>query len=188
MPETILVYVGGDLVGDGLIKLPFVRALRHAFPDAHITWMAGVARTAYAVTLAPLVMGLIDETIEEAGFDRWRDKLFRRPLGGRRIDLTIDTQHGVPRTLMLRRIRHEKFPSGAADFLLSDRCPPRPYKRPAALIRQLLNLVEPASGKPPEPGSAPAINEATKYAARNLLPDGLRYIGLSSGAGSRNKC
>ena len=29
-PETILVYVGLDLMGDGLMKLPFVRALRNA--------------------------------------------------------------------------------------------------------------------------------------------------------------
>ena len=47
-PETILVYVGLDLMGDGLMKLPFVRALRNAFPDARITWLAGKGRTVYA--------------------------------------------------------------------------------------------------------------------------------------------
>ncbi len=187
-PETILVYVGGDLVGDGLIKLPFVRALRHAFPDAHITWMAGVARTAYAGILAPLVAGLIDETIEETGFDSWRDKIFTRPLGGRRFDLVIDTQRGAPRTLMLRRIRHGVFLSGAADFYLSNRRPPRPYERPAALIRQLLNLVELAGGAPPDTGKHLNIDEATRRVARGLLPEGPRHIGLSPGAGSRNKC
>ncbi|NQU71945.1 MAG: glycosyltransferase family 9 protein [Rhodospirillales bacterium] len=187
-PETILVYVGGDLVGDGLIKLPFVRALRHAFPDAHITWMAGIDKTAYAGVLASLVVGLIDETIEEAGFDRWNDKIFKRPLGGRRFDLIIDTQRGVPRTLLLRRIRHGRFLSGAADFHLSDRRPPRPYKRPASLIRQLMALVELASGQPPNPGALPSIDEATRRAARALFPEGPRYIGLSPGAGSRIKC
>ncbi|WP_232302628.1 hypothetical protein [Elstera litoralis] len=29
----VLVYVGLDLMGDGLMKLPFVRALRAAFPE-----------------------------------------------------------------------------------------------------------------------------------------------------------
>ena len=36
-PNTILVYVGADLLGDGLIQLPFVRALRAAYPQARIT-------------------------------------------------------------------------------------------------------------------------------------------------------
>jgi ADP-heptose:LPS heptosyltransferase len=188
LPKTILVYVGGDLVGDGLIKLPFVRALRNAYPDAHITWMAGIDRTAYARVLAPLVSGLIDETIEEAGFERWGDKIFRRPLRGRKFDLIIDTQRGVPRTLMIRRIRHGCFISGAADFWLSDRRAPRPYKRPASLIQQMMNLLELASGRTPNPGILPTIDEATRAAAENLLPKGPVYIGLSPGAGSRNKC
>ena len=64
---SVLVYVNGDLVGDGVMKLPFVRALRHAFPNAHITWLAGIWKSAYAHQLAPLVQGLIDEVIEEAG-------------------------------------------------------------------------------------------------------------------------
>ena len=40
-PATICVYVGLDLVGDGLMKLPFLRALRAAYPQARITWLAG---------------------------------------------------------------------------------------------------------------------------------------------------
>ena len=46
---TVLVYVGLDLIGDGLIKLPFVRALRRAYPDAHLTWLAGKRRTVGSV-------------------------------------------------------------------------------------------------------------------------------------------
>lgn len=187
-PETVLVYVGGDLVGDGLIKLPFVRALRGAYPGARITWLAGTGTTVYAGVLAPVVEGLIDETIENAGFDRWRDKIFRRPLGGRRFDLVIDTQRGVPRTLVLRRIRHGKFISAAADFLLSDIRPPRPHTRHPSLIGQLLELVELASGHPVTPGPAPAIDAAARGAAATLLPDGPTYVGLSPGAGWREKC
>ena len=35
-PSTIGVYVGLDFVGDGLIKLPFIRSLRQVFPKAKI--------------------------------------------------------------------------------------------------------------------------------------------------------
>ena len=81
-PQTVAVYVGGDLIGDALMKLPFVRALKGAWPDTHVTWLAGVHKTAFAHELAPLVTGLIDETIEEAGFETVRGKILTRPLAG----------------------------------------------------------------------------------------------------------
>ena len=39
--NSVLVYVGLDRIGDSLLKLPFVRGLRDAYPSAHITWLAG---------------------------------------------------------------------------------------------------------------------------------------------------
>ena len=60
-PATICVYVGLDLVGDGLMKLPFLRAVRHAWPRARVTWLAGKGRSVFAHDLAPLARGLIDE-------------------------------------------------------------------------------------------------------------------------------
>lgn len=187
-PATVLVYVGGDLVGDGLIKLPFVRALRHAFPDARVTWLAGVNTSVYAGVLAPLVVGLIDEVIEDAGFERWADKILHRPLGGRRFDLVIDTQRGVPRSFLLRRLRHGRFVSAAADFWLSDARPPRPYRRPPSLIGQLLELVALASGSEAALGPPPPVGDAARAAAERLLPDGPIYVGIAPGAGSRHKC
>ena len=50
--QSILVYVGLDLVGDGLMKLPFLRALRRAYPTASITWLAGKETTVYATCMA----------------------------------------------------------------------------------------------------------------------------------------
>ena len=64
---SILVYVGLDLVGDGVMKLPFLSALRALYPEARITWLAGQGKTVYAGLLAPLLTGLVDEVIEEAG-------------------------------------------------------------------------------------------------------------------------
>ncbi len=186
-PESILVYVGGDLIGDGLMKLPFVRALRHAYPDAHITWMAGKEKTVYADQLAALVRGLIDEVIEEAGFDNPWPKLLRRPLGGRHFDLIIDTQRGVPATLLLKRVRHRGFVSGAADFWLSDIRPARPYKRPGAMIRQMLELVELSSGRPVVFATDLALDGAVAADAAEILPDGPAYIGLAPGAGGGKK-
>src|SRR5438105_2115323 len=63
----ILVYSGLERLGDGIIKLPFVRALRQTWPAARITWLAGKGETVYAGSLRPLVRYCLDEGIENAG-------------------------------------------------------------------------------------------------------------------------
>jgi ADP-heptose:LPS heptosyltransferase len=187
-PKSVLVYVGGDLVGDAVMKLPFARALRKAWPSARITWCAGKHRSAFARELAPLVGGLIDDVIEAAGFDRPLGLVLRRPLAGRAFDLVIDTQRGVATTLLLRRVRHGRFVSGAAEFLLSDEKPARGYRRPAGMVRQMLDLLEIATGEPAVSDAPLAIDGATQEAAAAALPAGPAYVGLAPGAGGRQKC
>ena len=66
VPSTVLVYVGLDFIGDALMKMPFVIALRQAFPGARITWLAGKGRTVFKRELAPLVEGRIDAFFQGA--------------------------------------------------------------------------------------------------------------------------
>ncbi|MDO8606805.1 MAG: glycosyltransferase family 9 protein [Phaeospirillum sp.] len=187
LDNSILVYVGLDAVGDGLIKLPFVRALRAAFPQARITWMAGKGHSVFADTLAPLVHGLIDEVIDEAHIGSRVGELLRRPLPGRSFDLIIDTQRRLLTTLILRRIRHGRFISAAGGFLLSD-ARPRVPTRPAAMVAQLMTLIELAGGEPAA-GEAPLPRDAaTEALADTLLPPGPDYVGLAPGAGGKHKC
>ncbi len=186
-PGSILVYVGLDLIGDGLMKLPFARALRAAFPETRITWLAGKGKTVYAHALRPLVAGVIDEVIEDAGIGSRAGELLRRPLDGRSFDLVLDTQRRILTTLILRRIRHRIFISGAAGYRLSSRRPARTVK-PPSMIRQLLDLVELASGRPAMPHDGPPLPAEILAVARGLLPEGPVYIGLAPGAGGRHKC
>jgi ADP-heptose:LPS heptosyltransferase len=188
-PISILVFVGLDLVGDGLMKLPFVRALRAAYLDAHITWLAGKGQTVYAGALAPLVNGLIDEVIEDAGVgNRWWELLTRRPLGHRRFDLVLDTQRRVLTTLIVKRIRHGCFISAAADWLLSDLRPPAGTPKPPAMIRQMLDLIELSTGRPARSDVPLRLDQAVEAEAEHRLPDGAVYVGLAPGAGGKHKC
>lgn len=188
-PASILVYVGLDAVGDGLMKLPFVRALRGAFPAARITWMAGKGHTVYAGSLAPVVAGLVDEVLDQAEVgSHWRELFGRRPLAGRRFDLIIDTQRRVLTSLILRRIRHGRFISGAADFALSDGKPPKGWTRPQSMVAQMLALVEIASGAPARTAVPLPRDEACERLAEGLLPPGPTYVGFAPGAGGKHKC
>ena len=189
-PKTILVYVGLDRIGDSLLKLPFVRGLRDAYPDAHITWLAGKDTSVYADIMAPVVDGLIDEVIEKAniGLSPW--ELLRRPLGGRAFDLIIDTQRVALASAVVFRIRHREFISPFGNFILSSRKPPRGYKFPKLMQRQMLDLLEIATGRIIEtPRSLELdLDPALVQIARDVLPDGPIYVGLSPGAGGLPKC
>jgi ADP-heptose:LPS heptosyltransferase len=186
--SSILVYVGLDLVGDALMKLPFVRALRATYPDARITWLAGKGKTAFAGPLAPLVVGQIDEVIESAGIGTHWHEVLRRPLPGRRFDLLIDTQRRVLTTLILRRIACGTFVSGAANFALSDLKPRGAYRKPAMMIRQILDLLEIASGASIVEPDVSNIDATFARRAAELLPEGPLYVGFAPGAGGRHKC
>jgi ADP-heptose:LPS heptosyltransferase len=170
------------------MKLPFVAALRQRWPEARITWLAGKGRTVFAHELAPLVRGLLDEVIEEAAIGSHAAELLRaRPLAGRRFDLVIDTQRRVLTSLILRRIRAGTFVTGAADFRLSAQRPPRDYKRPRGMLRQMLDLIEVAGGRPVQPGYDLRLDPEWTAAAARALPDGPTYLGFAPGAGGEHK-
>lgn len=202
VPETILVYVGLDLLGDGLMKLPFVWALRRAFPKARITWLAGKGKSAFAGVLKPMVAASLDEVIEDAGIGLHLREAVARPLPGRRFDLILDTQRRASTTLAVKRIRHERFISGCAGYLFSDARPPGAlpfaHRKPPAMVDQMLELVAMArAGRPDAPveygGGLPRICDAIESEAARLLPDGARrqgarYVAIAPGAGVRRKC
>lgn len=191
-PRTVLVHVGLDLIGDGLLKMPFLQALRGLWPQARVTWVASQGRSVFAGVLAPAVTGLIDEVIEQADVPtRWGDVLRSRPLGGRGFDLIIDTQRGPAATLALKRLPHRRLVSPALRGLLSSRgCRPSGGKRPAAMLRQMLDLLEQAAGVPvptPEQSLIP-VPDDLRAATAAVLPPGVPLIGLAPGAGGRHKC
>ncbi|MSP89864.1 MAG: lipopolysaccharide heptosyltransferase family protein [Alphaproteobacteria bacterium] len=186
-PQTILVYVGHDLVGDGLMKLPFVRVLKANWPQAKITWCAGKGLSVYASSLCPLVAGLIDETLENAFVRSRLGNIFTRPLGGRSFDLVLDTGRRFLTSLAVRRVRHQRLVSGAAGFLLSDGRPAARTK-PRAMLGQMLQLIEAAGGDPALATPPLLLSAEATQAAALLLPPGPTYIGLAPGAGNRAKC
>jgi ADP-heptose:LPS heptosyltransferase len=189
-PRTVLVYVGLDRVGDSLLKLPFVRGLRQAFPEAKITWVAGKDTSVYASVMAPVVLGLLDEVIERADIGLSPLDVLRRPLSGRAFDLVIDTQRVALATLALWRIPKKRFISPFARFLFSSVKPAPGYKFPKTMMRQTLDLLELASGQsfPTPPSIRLDIAPELEDEAGSLLAPGKTYVGIAPGAGGLPKC
>ena len=188
-PKTILIYTRGEQrIGDGVLKLPFIGAVRRTFPEARITWLAGRKDSIYAGVLKGIMDGVLDEVLVRAGIGARAVEILThwRPLKGRRFDLIIDTQRNPLRAIVLRRIRHDVFISRS--FLLSDRRPPRPWRPPTALVDELVELVSLAAGRPVAPAPISLVSRELRDAAEALLPQGPTYVGLAPGARRRSRC
>jgi ADP-heptose:LPS heptosyltransferase len=182
---SVLIYSMEEVIGDGLIKLPFVAAVRAAFPEARITWVAAKGHTVYATALKGVVEGLIDEVITQGitGAKAADFLLLRRPFDGRKFDVVIDTQTNVRRSLVVKRAAR-LFVSPAADFRLSDR---KPAVWPEAMVDRLMVLLSLAAGRDVAFEPVRLSDPRTLAAADVLLPAGPTYVGFAPGAGGEVK-
>lgn len=183
----LLLYVHEDRLGDALLKLPAMAALRPAFPEHHITWLAGCGPSIFTDRLAPLARGLVDRVADRQGLGcGWREWL-RRPQSEQHYDVIIDTQTILRTTLILRRLRHGLFISPAAGFLFSDRRP-EPGAYGGSMRQRLLTLIRLAGGRDVAPVRELNLPPEYRRLAEELLPAGPEYVGLAPGAGGRDKC
>src|SRR5258708_19076783 len=158
LPESprILTFVSDDSVEAGLARLPYLRALRHAFPSGQLIWMVGKGPSAFRGDLLTVGKGLIDRVIDTVPIDGRVGELFGRKLASEQFDLVIDTQPSLLTALVVKRIRSVHFLSASGDFMLSDRrpagrAPPPPPPRPPLPPRGPAPGPPPATAPPPPP-------------------------------------
>jgi ADP-heptose:LPS heptosyltransferase len=183
-PRRIGVFSHQEVIGDGLYKIVFLRALRHTFPTAEVTWMT-TRDTVFASALAPVTAPLLDRVVEHCGIGATAAGFLRRTPDLGRFDLLIDTQALLWRTLQLWRVPHRRFLSAA--FL-------RRGLGGAAIGRHSLDrlfaLLEAATGAPAARDLSPLILPAAlTAAAAAALPDqATPRIAFAPGAGGVVKC
>ena len=191
--KNILIYSGGETVGDGLYKISFLYNLRRAFPKSHITWMAGKGPTEYSRSLKPLIVSLIDAVKEDYPIAKnpFLDLIFSYPLKNKYYDLIIDTQTVVIPTLILKRIKHGVFISSTANWLFSDI--KFKDKNKSISLNERLNLFIALVTNTKLSKNLNYVNLKGLYElkydklAEKLLPKNKNYIGISPGAGDKEK-
>ena len=184
--KTIAVIVGLDLIGDALIKLPFVRALRAAFPQAEISWLTAQGRTAFSGPLRAVAAPYIDHVLEQPDFLKALGRN-ETPAALPPYDLVIDTRGRWRWARQARRIPHHLFIAPAARFLFSEKRPRGCWNKVQHIHDRLMQLVALAAGLVPEVKGGIAVPEADRAVAAQILPDGPDYIGLVPGAGNTVK-
>lgn len=190
----IAVFSGGDAIGDGLFKIPFIRNLRATFPQAEILWITS-RKTFYTSVLKELVAPSLDAVIAETELGTsLKELLLPKRLTIGKIDILIDTQTLWWRSLAVKRaLRPRLFIAPAADYLLSgvkprDVDPRWTNKKPKHFADGLMRLVDLASlGKTKLADGAIAIPEEYSTLALKLLPPGTRYAGFAPGSGDLTK-
>lgn len=186
-PRTIAVATGGEVVGDGMVKLPLVLALRRALPDAKITWLTP-DESAYQGVLASLIGGAINDFIVHPRPSLRLGSLFGKSLFNEPFDVLIDTQGEVKRAVWLKkRVPHRVFVSPAMDARLSSVKVSSRVANEPNLIERLIGLAEAALGQPLERPDITFPDPKWEKAAAELLPDGKKYVGLIPGAGLATK-
>lgn len=182
--KKILVYGGGELVGDGLLKIPFVEALRQAFPKASITWLSGDFKSVYESNLASLVQNKLNTVLYVP-----KTEGLKKAFEGKTFDLVIDTQKDWRTTLRLKHaLKCHAFYSAALKYYLSDFKPPKGYKPPQRLVDQLLDILKILGIRDISKTFPISLDLSWDKKAQALLPGSGPYLGLVPGAGYRGKC
>ena len=187
--KSILVYSGGEAIGDALYKLNFIKTLRYNFPDSKITWLAGQGKTEYSHNLKPLVNNLIDEVIDnlKIGVNPFIEFIKTSPIK-KEYDVIIDTQTVVLPTLCLKKIKHKIFLSASAKWIFSD-LKPNNFSIKNTSLNDRLNIFIKLINNNEVKYCKKDIKIEDKYIklSNTLLPKGKTYIGISPGAGDKAK-
>jgi len=187
--KSILVYSGGEAIGDALYKLNFIKNLRYNFPDSKITWLAGQGKTEYSYNLKPLVNNLIDEVVDnlKIGVNPFIEFIKPSPIK-KEYDVIIDTQTVVLPTLCLKKIKHKIFLSASAKWIFSDLKPNNFSIKDTSLNDRLNIFIKLINNNEVKYGKKDIkIEDQYIKLSNTLLPKGKTYIGISPGAGDKAK-
>jgi ADP-heptose:LPS heptosyltransferase len=185
--QRIAVLVDREGLGDALLKIPFLRAVRRAFPEHRVWWIA-THQTAMEDDLAPWVAPLIDRVVAHAGLTSPDREIIPRLRRLPPFDLVFDTRTRFMTVLLARRhLKHRGFYACMPGFLLSDRLPPGRWARPKGIAGRVLSMVEAATGRPADWRGTFDVSGAAQRLAAERLPPGPRYVGMAPGSREARK-
>ena len=187
--KNILVYSGGEAIGDALYKLNFIQNLRYNFPDSNITWLAGQGETEYSKTLKPIIKGLINKVIDDIKIgSKPLSEIFKASPLKEKYDVIIDTQTVVLPTLILKKIKHTVFLSATAKWFFSDLKPNNFSIKFSSFNERLNQFILLLKNNKMKYSNDDIILDKKYYKlTEQLLPKGIDFIGFAPGAGDKSK-
>ncbi|HZZ88859.1 MAG TPA: glycosyltransferase family 9 protein [Caulobacteraceae bacterium] len=174
-------------LGDVILKAPFLRALRQAFP-AHAVWWIATHQSSMADDLRPLFAADVAQVITHAALDGAPGPLLKRLKALGRFDLVFDSRTKLSTVALARfGLEHRRFYCCLPGHLLSDGDARAAGPRPRHIAGRMLSMLSSATGRPPPAPSWLTPSTEAAAEAQALLPDGPTYVGIAPGSRQPNK-
>jgi ADP-heptose:LPS heptosyltransferase len=185
--RPIAVLVDREGLGDALLKLPFLRAVRRAFPGKPLWWIA-THQTSMAREMAPWVDGLIDRAVEQAGLTEPAREVIPRLRALPPFDLVFDARTRFATVFLARTLlTHRGFYASLPGYWLSTRRPPGRFVRPDNIADRMLSLAAAAIQGPIDGSGTFELSGDVERFAAQVLPVGPTYVGLAAGSREARK-
>jgi ADP-heptose:LPS heptosyltransferase len=176
-PQRIAVLVDREGMGDVILKAPFLRALRRAFPEHEVWWVA-THQSSMADDLRPMFAADVASVITHAALDGAPGPLLGRLRALGQFDLVFDSRTKLSTVALARLgLRHRGFYCCLPGHLFSDG--PSPGRRPRHVAERMLSMIASATRKPPDVSGRLEASAEARDRAQRELPDGPTYLALA---------
>jgi ADP-heptose:LPS heptosyltransferase len=185
--KPIAVLVDREGLGDVMLKAPFLRALRRAFPEHEVWWIA-THQSSMEDECRPMFEQDVARVITHAALDGPTGPLLQRLRALPPFERVFDSRTKISTVALARfGLTHRGFYCCLPGYILCDGRPPPGRKRPRHIAQRMLSLVPCATGRPADASGRLEASAQSRATALQRLRDGPTYVGIAPGSRQANK-
>ncbi|HWF78569.1 MAG TPA: glycosyltransferase family 9 protein [Caulobacteraceae bacterium] len=174
-------------LGDVMLKAPFLRALRRAFPKHEVWWIA-THQSSMEDECRPMFEKDVARVITHAALDGPTGPLLKRLRALPPFERVFDSRTKISTVALARfGLRHRGFYACLPGYILCDGHPPAGRNRPRHIAERMLSLVPCATGRPADASGRLEASAVSRAEALRRLPGGPTYVGVAPGSRQANK-
>jgi len=184
--RPIAVLVDREGLGDVMLKAPFLRALRRAFPDHEVWWIA-THQSSMADECRPMFERDVAKVITHAALDGPTGPLLRRLRALPPFERVFDSRTKISTVALARfGLTHRGFYCCLPGYILCDGHPTS-RRRPRHIAERMLSLIPCATGRPADASGRLEASPRSQATALRRLPAGPTYVGIAPGSRQADK-